>query len=228
MFLLIPSPLLGPATWRPVETWLRQQGHSAEAVDLGEQPRSPAGVVDAVAAARGDRTVVLVPHSNAGLYAPHLASLGGIAATVFVDAALPGPEAEHGDTRLATPAFVDFLAGLVDDRGVLPPWTEWWGSDVDHLFSDPTARRAVEREQQRLPLTYFTSRVPVPRGWTERPAAYVAFGETYADERSRAARLGWPTRTIAGSHLHSMHDPAAVGTAILDLTRRAAEQAGAR
>ena len=220
VFLLIPSPLLGPATWRPVETWLREQGQRAQAVDFGAQPRTPAGVLDAVAAAAANQTVVLVPHSNAGLYVPHLASLVDVEATVFVDAALPGPEAAPGETRLAPPAFVDFLRGLADDQGVLPPWTEWWG-DVGDLFPDTSARQAVEREQQRLPLTYFTSRIPVPSGWTERPAAYLAFGETYAEERERAAGLGWPTRTIAGNHLHALHDPAAVGTAILDLSHRA-------
>ena len=220
VFLLIPSPLLGPATWRPVEAWLREQGHPAQAVDFGAQPRTPAGVLDAVAAAAGNQTVVLVPHSNAGLYAPHLASLVDVEATVFVDAALPGPQAEQAETQLAPPAFLDFLRTLANDQGVLPPWTEWWG-DVGDLFPDTSVRQAVEREEQRLPLTYFTSRIPVPSGWTERPAAYLAFGETYADERERAARLGWPTRTIAGDHLHALHDPAAVGTSILDLSRRA-------
>lgn len=220
VFLLIPSPLLGPATWRPVEGWLRGQGHHAQAVDFGARPRTPAGVLDAVVAAAGNQTVVLVPHSNAGLYAPHLASLVDVETTVFVDAALPGPEAGEGATQLAPPAFMDFLRGLADDQGVLPPWTEWW-VDVGDLFPDTSVRQAVEREQPRLPLTYFASRIPVPDGWTERPAAYLAFGETYADERERAARLGWATRTIAGSHLHALRDPAAVGTSILDLSRSA-------
>lgn len=218
VFLLIPSPLLGPATWRPVEAWLRGQGHPAQAVDLGGHPRTPAGVLDAVVAAAGDRPVVLVPHSNAGLYAPHLVSLLDVEATVFVDAALPGPDADRDETQLAPPAFVDFLRTLANPQGVLPPWTEWWG-DVGDLFPDASARQAVEREQQRLTLAYFSSRIPVPSGWTDHPAAYLAFGETYADERARAARLGWPTRTIAGDHLHALHDPAAVGRAILDLSR---------
>lgn len=220
VFLLIPSPLLGPATWRPVEGWLRGQGHQAQAVDFGARPRTPAGVLDAVVAAAGSRTVVLVPHSNAGLYAPHLASLVDVETTVFVDAALPGPETGEGATQLAPPAFMDFLRSLADDQGVLPPWTEWW-VDVGDLFPDTSIRQAVEREQPRLPLTYFASRIPVPGGCTERPAAYLAFGETYADERERAARLGWATRTIAGNHLHALHDPAAVGASILDLSRSA-------
>lgn len=220
MFLLIPSPLLGPATWRPVEAWLRSQGHDARAVDLGPPPRTAARVLDAVTAAAADHPVVLVPHSNAGLYAPHLATLVDARATVFVDAALPATEAEGLDTPLAPPAFLDFLRSLTDDDGLLPPWTRWW-DDVTELFPDAATREAVERDQPRLPLTYFTSRVPVPAGWTGRPAAYLALGGTYAGERDRASRLGWPTRTLAGGHLHALHDPAAVGAAILDLGDRA-------
>jgi hypothetical protein len=220
MFLLIPSPLLGPETWRPVEAWLRGEGHDTQAVELGPLPRTSTQVVDSVAAAAGDRTVVLVPHSNAGLYAPYLATLVDARATVFVDAALPDLEAEGKDTPLAPPAFLDFLRTLADDDGVLPPWTQWW-DDVTDLFPESATRQAVEREQPRLPLTYFTSRIPVPTGWAGRPAAYLAFGETYAEERDRANRLGWPTRTLVGGHLHALQDPAEVGTAILDLSRRA-------
>ncbi|WP_309648694.1 hypothetical protein [Nocardioides sp.] len=215
MFLLVPSPLLGPATWRGVERWLSQQAHEAQTVDLGARSRTPDGVLTAVAAAAGDREVVLVPHSNAGLYAPHLATLVDVRATVYVDAALPGPASEE-ETPLAPPAFLDLLRTLADEDGVLPPWTQWW-DDVADLFPDEATRAAIEAEQQRLPLDYFTSLVPTPRDWRERGAAYLAFGDTYAEERDLAIRAGWPTRTIAGGHLHQLHDPAGVGRAIVDL-----------
>lgn len=221
VFLLVPSPLLGPATWRPVEAWLRGQGHQVEVVDFGPAPRTAAVVVNAVAAAAGDQAVVLVPHSNSGLYAPHLTSLVNVEATVYVDAALPARGLDAGETQLAPTAFLDFLRDLADQRGLLPPWTEWWGDDISDLFPDAAVRRAVEREQQRLPLTYFTSRVPVPRDWTARRASYLAFGDTYADEREYAAIQGWATRTITGNHLHALHDPVAVGTSILDLRHEA-------
>lgn len=215
MFLLVPSPLLGPETWRPVEEWLRGQGQEVQAVDLG--PRTSGRVVDSVVATAAGRPVVLVPHSNAGYYAPHLTTLVDVQATVYVDAALPSPDSEGRGTPLAPPEFLDFLRALADDDGVLPPWTEWW-DDVTDLFPDGSTREAVEREQPRLPLTYFTSRIPVPVGWTGRRAAYLAFGETYAEERDWAHELGWPTRSLAGGHLHALHDPAEVGRAILDLS----------
>lgn len=46
--LLVPSPLLGPATWRRVEVWLRKQGHEAQEVDLGPEPRTRDRLLDAI------------------------------------------------------------------------------------------------------------------------------------------------------------------------------------
>ncbi len=200
-----------------MEVWLREQSHEARTVDFGRDTRAPERILEMVVAAAADEPVVLVPHSNAGLYAPYLTTLVEVRATVFVDAAMPSG---GGDTPLAPPGMLDFLGSLADADGMLPPWTQWW-EDVADLFPDDATREAVEREQPRLPLGYFTSRIPVPTSWTNRPAAYLGFGETYAEERDRARREGWQTRTLTGGHLHQLHDPAAVGRAVLDLYRTA-------
>ena len=151
--LFVSSPLLGPAAWGTVPELLG--GVVAEVDD-----------VSSVAAGLAD--VVLVPHSNAGLYAPMLAEAAGARATVYVDAALAG---DGPDTALAPPRFLAFLETLSDDEGILPPWTQWWEEGVDELFPDDATRAAVEAEQPRLPLSYFTARLPVPSGWADRPNA---------------------------------------------------------
>jgi len=202
-YLLVPSPLLGPAAWAPV----------AELLDA-----RVAGVDDVVAAAADLHEVVLVVHSNAGLYAPLMASQTAARSTVYVDAALPG---DGPDTALAPPRFLEFLEGLADADGLLPPWTRWWDDGVDDLFPDAATRAAVEAEQPRLPLSYFTSRVAVPAGWAERPSAYLAFGDTYADEIAFAHAHGWPVTALAGRHLHQLVAPAEVAAAIVDLASRA-------
>lgn len=200
-YLLVPSPLLGPATWAPV----------AELLD--------GRVVTVDDVAPGLRDVVLVVHSNAGLYAPLLAARLDARATVYVDAALPG---DGPDTALAPPRFLDFLETLAGDDGVLPPWTHWWeDDDVRDLFPDPATRASVEAEQPRLPLSYFTSRVPLPAGWADRPSAYLAFGETYAEETTFARARGWPVTVLPGRHLHQLVAPAEVAATIADLATRA-------
>ena len=203
--VLLHSPLVGPATWEPVAARLTGEGHRVVVAD----PR----IVQA------DGPVILVPHSNAGLYAPSLVERLAAVATVYVDAALPG---EGPDTPLAPPALVDHLRTLMDPDGVLPPWSRWWpAEELVGLFPDEVTRAAVEREQPRLPLAYFTRRLPVPAGWTARPSAYLAFGDTYADELARARGLGWPVEVMAGRHLHQLHQPAAVADAIVRLAAAA-------
>lgn len=215
--LLIPSPLLGPATWAPVAAWLHGQGHAAGVAAYVGEALGPEAVVASVASAAARLNaragLVIVPHSNAGLYAPMLGDLLEVRATVYVDAALAGA---GPDTVLAPDAFADFLADLADPDGLLPPWTEWW-DDVDYLFPDPATRAAVEAEQRRLPLAYFQQRLPVPAGWSGRPNAYLAFGDTYADERAFARAYGWPTATLAGDHVHQLHRPDQVGREVLRL-----------
>ena len=201
--LLLPSPLLGPAAWAPVAELLGAQ---------------VATVDEAVDVASGLSDVVLVPHSNAGLWTPSVAAAVDARAVVYVDAALPGDER---DVPLAPPRLLDFLSGLADDDGLLPPWTHWWdAAEVDALFPDASTRARVVAEQPRLPLSYFTSRVEVPAGWAGRPSAYLAFGETYAEEIAAARAHGWPVTVLPGGHLHQLVDPAGVAAAVADLVDR--------
>lgn len=207
--LLVPSPLVGPRAWVPVAEQLRsgEPGLDPVVVDTGS-PTCPDDVVGAVVAAAGAGPVVLVTHSNAGLYAPVLSTLLDVVATVHVDAALP-LAVSSGTTTLAPPGLLAHLRGLVDDDGLLPPWTAWW-DDVGDLFPDDATRREIEEGQPRLPLAYLESMLPVPAGWASRQQAYLAFGSTYAEEVAAARRHGWPVTVVAGGHLHQLHDPAGV------------------
>ena len=61
-------------------------------------------------------------------------------------------------------------------------------SDIAALFPDEDWLDRVTREAPRLAPEYFTTPLPVPRGWEARPAAYLAFGDTYAAELAFAER----------------------------------------
>lgn len=210
---LLPSPLLGPSVWGPVAERLARRGWPVTVADVPGTPRSAHDVLDVfVESLPEDRSLVLVPHSNAGLYVPALAHRRTVAATVFVDASLPPRD---GGTALAPSALYEFLRTRADDAGMLPPWTQWWGdADVAALFPDAQVRAEVEADQPRLPLSYFDARVEVPSGWTDRPAAYVAFGDTYADDILLAQRNGWPVTILAGLHLHMLVEPDSVASAV--------------
>ena len=215
---LLPSPLLGPACWRPVAAALAAGGWAvAEVTPAQVAPRTGAAALATfLAAIPEDRDVVLIPHSNAGLFVPSLAAarrrtLG----YVFADAGLP---AAGEPVPMVPRQFYDMLAAKADTDGMLPPWTQWWDrEDLSGLFPDAYTRAVVESQQQRLPLSYFAESVLVPPGWPDRPGAYLAFGETYGPERAAAVALGWPVTTLPGEHLHMLVNPAEVAAALIGL-----------
>ena len=182
-------------------------------------PRAARHVLDAyLTGLPNDDELVLVPHSNAGAYVPILTTRCPVVGAVFVDAVLPP---RRGDQPLAPPAFLEFLRKKTDTSGVLPVWTDWWEeADVAALFPDVETRTRIEREQPRLPLSYFQDQLPAPTGWDDVPAAYLAFGDTYSRERDDAEHRRWPVTTLAGEHLHLVNNPTQVATALIDLLHR--------
>lgn len=216
MLALLPSPLLGPAAWEPAADALRGLGFDVLVAPVPASPESPAEVLAAfVGSLPTDRQFVLVPHSNAGLYVPALTAERTVVGVVFVDAALPD-DAES--TAMAPAGLRAAIAPLAGSDGLLPPWTQWWDeADVAALFPSPVIRLQVSAAQPTLPLSYFDASLPVPTRWDETPCAYLAFGDTYADELARAVAAGWPVSTLTGHHLHLLAAPAEVAAEVLRL-----------
>ena len=224
-FVLLHSPSVGPLTWAPVARELDSLGAVAIVPSL-------AGVADAgppfwrfvagtVGAAVGrlppEQPVVIVAHSNAGLFVPVIVDAvpRGVAGCLFVDAALPAPA---GPTPVAPPELLDFLRPKVID-GRLPQWTAWWDeSDVAPMFPDDRTRRAVSAEQPRLPLSYYQERVPTPAGWDDRPCGYLLFGPPYEPMAADAAGRGWTVEHVPGLHLHQLVDPGTVAARIVSMS----------
>lgn len=218
---LVPSPLLGDALWAPVSAALR--GRGIEVVDVpapSEEELSPEAMArHLIAELPRDRDLLLVPHSNAGLFVPQVSAARSVAGYVFVDALLPPGD---GEVPVTSPEMLTWLTGMVGDDGRLPPWTRWWAeTDLLGVYPDDETRRRIERQAPRLPLSYFRSLVRVPAGWDRHAGAYLAFGHAYAAERAAAEARGWPTATLAGGHLHQLHEPALVAAHILRLAAEA-------
>src|SRR4051794_29906366 len=108
VFVLVHSPLVGPGTWAPVAEQLTRRGAtvivpSLAGVELAGPPFWPfvaERVGAAIAELPAQRPVVLVAHSNAGLFVPVLTAAAArpVAGCLFVDASLP---ARHGTTPVA-------------------------------------------------------------------------------------------------------------------------------
>jgi len=236
MFVLVHSPSVGPRTWQPVADRLTGLGWDVVVPSLlhvaeGGPPFWPR-VVDPVCEAcqspeaskalpglEQDPDVILVVHSNAGLFVPVIAAglRYPVLGCVFVDAGLPP---RSGETPVAPPELLPFLRDKAP-AGMLPRWTEWWDEhDVAALFPDEQPRRAVTEEQPRLPLAYYEASVPVPAGWDDRPCAYLLFGPAYEDAAAEAGRRGWVVQRLPGEHLHQLVDPDGVAQVLAALAGR--------
>jgi hypothetical protein len=230
VFVLVHSPSVGPSTWAPVADRLGALGRDAVVPSLREVgeddppfwPRVVEAVAEATRALAIDQPVVLVAHSNAGLFVPVLVTEADrpVPACLFVDAALP---ARQDSTPVASAEMLDFLRGKVADDGRLPRWTDWWeDEDVAELFPDPATQAALTAEQPRLPLAYYEQRVPVPAGWDETPCGYLLFGPPYEDLAAEARDRGWLVEALPGGHLHQVVDPDATAARLIGMADRLA------
>lgn len=215
---LLASPLLAAEAWQPVAEELRDRGRECLVAALnGPAPTSPDEALAAyLSSLPEDDHYVLVPHSNAGNYVGALIDRREVERVIFVDATIP--PLEGGPTLMAPPTFLKFLRAKADADGLLPVWTEWWdGEDLSGLFPDQETRSRIESQQRRLPLSYFERALATPAGWAQRPCAYIAFGDTYAEEVARARQAGWPVRVLPGDHLEMLVQPGAVADLIAEL-----------
>ncbi|MFL6079483.1 MAG: hypothetical protein ACJ714_06100 [Ornithinibacter sp.] len=220
--LLLPSPLLPRLSAAPfleaLGARLRALEGAEGSVGVAAFPGSPPEARSVLEAFRSsvamERPDLVLTHSNGGRYAALAAP--GIPA-VHIDAALP-PE-EGDEVPMAPPAMLEHLADLADDDGLLPPWTRWWPEeDVAEVLPDAAALVDLREHEQRMPLSYFRSRLGAPADWAGWSQAYLAFGDTYAPETAFAREHGWPTTVLDGAlHLHHLVDPDAVAVQVLAL-----------
>jgi hypothetical protein len=223
-FVLVHSPSVGPATWQPVAAQLTELGHLAVvpsllAVGDGGPPyweRVVSAVADCLASAGipADEPVVLVAHSNAGVFVPVLTEgmHQPVSACIFADATVPVTE---GRMPMAEEEYLPFLRGLTGPDGRLPRWSDWWSEEeVAGMFPSVEVRQTITAEEPRLPLEYYLDSVPVPAGWDDLPCGYLMFSDGYEEQAEIAHHRGWPVRTIPGDHLHQVVDPAGVSQAL--------------
>jgi hypothetical protein len=225
LFVLIPSPLLGPYSWSLVARELVDRGWEALiSRDLpGTLRRKPAWILTVDGAEAGlrdvaaDRPVVLVGHSAAG---PLLPAIGNavrqlVGAYLFVDARLPSPGVSRLDAiALDDPVVADGRRADLDAGHRFPAWTD---EDLGELVPDPDRRRAVLAELRPRTAEFWTEPLPEIGGWPNAPCGYLLFSAPYQAAADRARRAGWPVAHLSAGHFHQLVDPSAVANALVDL-----------
>ena len=221
----LPSPLLGPASWQGVANAMERDGQPSL---IAKTIMTRTGTTDhltpwvdqvlAPSVPGDDLPVAVVGHSAAcprvPLAAQRLFDNGwNVTAMVCVDGRFPDGRAftESGSH------IGDMLDGLVRPDDYLPPWPRWWGSLVEGLVVDPSARDLVFSEAKPIPRSWFDQACPVPDLPATVGRAFLSFGPWYAEARDRAHDAGWLTYELNGDHLHQVVAPDQVAKTLIAL-----------
>lgn len=232
-FVLAHSPLTGPAAWGSLPGVLREQGHGAVVLDIGDDDAPPYGVryvaaaAGQIAAADPTGPLVLVAHSGAGYLLPQLgftqrAARRGVRGYVFLDAGIPAPRPSSRLDLLAAEdaAMADDLEALLGAGGRFPPWTD---DDLRELIPDDAVRAAVVASLRPRGRDFFTEVLPFPTGdveWPDAPCGLLQTSPAY-DATARSARSrGWPVVERDGGHFASCVDPHGVARDLLALVEK--------
>jgi hypothetical protein len=210
--LVLHSPLVGPATVRPVAAALTASGWSTIVPDLRASTRSPSQFWQDARQQCPSADVVL-GHSGAGAFLPVISdALGAI--PIFIDAVLPGADAAFAPSH----EFLKLLERIPCTDGLLAPWHEWWPpGTMMRLVPDARLRTEIMREAPRVPRSFYADTVPLPPRWWTGSGRYLQLSEPYEDERLRAHRWGWATHRFAGRHLDLAVSPRAIAQHVTEL-----------
>jgi len=228
-FVLIHSPLVGPATWQPAAEELRRLGHEAVVPAVADDPASGAPFWAQHARSVGhtmqrlpdNLPLVLAGHSGAGALLPLIRRRADrpVAAYLFVDAGLP----LDGISRLAemessAPEFGRAFRQQLERGGAYPTWTD---ADLRGAIPDAERRQRMLAELHPRALAFFAEHFPSLEDWPDAPCAYLQFSASYATAEAKARRRGWPCQVMEVDHFHMLVDAPGVAAALADLARAA-------
>lgn len=223
-WLLVPSPVLGPASWGPVAVALSELGQEPVVADttmttVAHEDHIGPWVDEILAIERPDPElpVVVVTHSAACPRAPllvrRLIDAGWpVSSMLLVDGRFP-----DGEAFTACRHYAEMLDRMVRPDDYLPPWPRWWGSLVEGLVVDEESRTLLLAESRPIPRNLFDQACPVPELPPTLGRGFLSFGPGYADARDQAFDAGWMTLRLSGDHLHQLVAPEAVAGALVGM-----------
>ncbi len=222
-WLLIPSPLLGPSSWRPVGEVMVELGQSVQIADptmttTADYDHITPWLNDILAMPPppDDMATVVVTHSAACPRAPlvvdELLHKGwNVQAMLLVDGRFPTGE----PFAISQPRYAAMLDGMIRPDDYLPPWPRWWGSLVEGLVVDPVARDLVFNEAAPIPRSLFDQPCPVPELPPTVGRGFLSFGPGYSQACDQAFDAGWMTIRLSGDHLHQVVAPRPVAAILM-------------
>jgi hypothetical protein len=217
VYVLIHSPLVGPATWARVAEEMQQRGIMACVPALSDSPDSAEPFWKQHAASLSDSVSQLSPDTGSGA-GPLLPAIRQtlphtVQGYVFVDAGIP----RHGAGRLdlmksEDPEWGRQFEQYLTSGGKFPNWSF---DDLQELIPNEILRRRMVEEIRPRSLRFFTEPIPVFEGWPDAPCAYIQLSATYTHYAAQARQAGWPTDELLAGHFHMLVDPKVLTDRIL-------------
>jgi hypothetical protein len=117
-------------------------------------------------------------------------------------------------------SFRAFVLGLASDNGALPRWSGWFRgyprrslTGIDELARDANAFASFEKDQPRLPATWFDDTIDLAP-WAHIPAGYIQTSGFFDHSAEDAEARGWSLLRLQGTHLHPTLQPGETARAI--------------
>jgi len=142
---------------------------------------------------------------------------------ILVDGDIPPPQGAAPPVR---PALLEFIKGIADETGTLPPWSRWFANDalraslvgIDVLQRDAQEFARFEQGLPRLRVDWFNDNIELCH-WDHVPAGYIQASQIYDHATAEARRRGWPVAHLNGTHLDPTLRPVEMSEAITSMTR---------
>lgn len=225
-YVLVHSPLTGPAAWGQLPDRLRNDQIDVVVVDVDDDDEPPFAdgyvrrAVAQIADAEPAAPIVLVAHSGAGALLPAIAAaLQSTGGYVFLDAVLPLPGQPSRLDLLQEEGggFVAAFAASLRAGAWFPTWT------VDELADIvPDAQDRVSLVQSLRPRghDFFTEPLPDTGTWPDAPCGYLRTSAAYDHWVGVAEQRGWPIVARDLGHFAALANPEATRDALLELSNR--------
>lgn len=224
-FILLHSPLTGPAAWAPLAAALAARGiESTRPVippiaTLAEPFYESAARAVAAQVLSQEGPFVLAVHSAAGGLAPAVVAAVGrqVRGVLYVDAVPPHPGRCWFET--AGDGLVASLKSKAQE-GLVPAWDQWFPPGaLEGLLPEGEIRGRFIGELAATPLAWFEEKAPEVDLPTDVGWGFLRLSKAYEREAAEARRLGWPTLRSDLHHLAMAAHPQDVAIAMLALTR---------
>ena len=228
--VLIAGPLVGASSWAPTADRLRAAGARVHVPDvltyLGSAPSWSKWTSHLADLTSTGEEPIPVGHSSASTLVADLATKMPVRGLIIVDGDIPPASGPAVPVRQA---LREFITGLADEDGVLPPWSQWWHNDrrraqlvgIDTLALDPESFESFEKSLPRMTLGWFDDVIDLAP-WDHIPAGYIQVSAIYDHAAEEALRRAWPVRRMQGTHLHPTLEPDETSDAIQAVCRELA------